>query len=135
MEQGGHPGKPPAGKEPPRAAVPLSRKSLAAALAVSAALLLVAALPFWPARYELALRVVVFASALFATYVAYGEQRTGWALTLGLVAVGFNPLWPLGLSRGNWVATYLAVAVVFVAAAARFQREPQGIFRPRPRIP
>lgn len=117
------------------AKVPLGRRLLAAALAASALLLFVAALPVWPTAYDLVLKTVVAASALFAAYVAYEERRTGWVVMLALIAVGFNPLWPLGLSRGNWVATYLVVALVFVAAAARFRRAPRGIFKPTPRIP
>lgn len=111
------------------------RKLLAGALTLSTVLLLGAALPFWREAYDPVLRSVVCASALVTAYLAYDERRTGWAITLGLVAVGFNPVWPLGLSRGNWVATYLVVAVVFISAAARFRRAPQGILRPPPRIP
>lgn len=126
-----HPEKP----VPIRSAAPLSRKILGAALALAAVVLLCAALPVWPARFDLALKALVFVCALITAYVAYDERRTGWALILGLVAIGFNPVWPLNLSRGNWVATYLVVGAVFVAAAARFRRPPQGIFRARPRIP
>ena len=111
------------------------RRLLAGALLLATVLLLAAALPLWREAYDPILRSVVCASALVTAYLAYDERRTGWAITLGLVAIGFNPVWPLGLSRGNWVATYLVVAVVFIAAAARFRRAPQGILRPPPRIP
>ncbi len=118
-----------------RARVPWSRRLLAAALWASTLVLLAGALPVWPAQYDFVLRSLVTASALFAAYAAYEEKRTGWVVTLGIIAVGFNPVWPLGLSRGNWVATYLVVALVFLAAAVRFRRAARGIFKPRPRIP
>jgi hypothetical protein len=110
------------------------RTILAGALLFDAGLLLLAALPIWPATYDVVLRAAVSLPALVTAYVAYDERRTGWAIVLGLIAVGFNPIWPLGLSRGNWVATHLVVIVVFISAAARFRRAPQGILRPPPRI-
>lgn len=127
----------PARAERARAHAPttIARTILASALLVDAALLLLAALPFWPTKLALVLRIAVCLPALVAAYVAYDERRTGWAILLGLIAVVFNPIWPLGLSRGNWVATYLVAAVLLAAAAARFRRAPQGILRPPPRIP
>ena len=118
-----------------RSAVPWTRRVLAAALAASAALLVVGAVPVWPPAYDAAVRVAVTVSALFAGYVAYEERRTGWVCLLGLAAVVFNPIWPLALSRGNWAATYVVTAALLVAAAVRFRRAPRGIFRPGPRIP
>ena len=119
----------------PAAPVPLFRRVLAGALALSALLCVAGALPIWPERYDVVLKAAVFVSALVTAYVAYDERRAGWAITLGLIAVGFNPFWPLGLSRGNWVVTYLVVAILLGAAAARFRRPPKGIFKLPSRIP
>lgn len=133
--QGHGPERVGAAERGPRARTSVWRNLLAGALLLSTALLLAAALPLWREPYTVVLRIVVCGSALVAAYLAYDERRTGWAITLGLVAAGFNPVWPLGLSRGNWVATYLVVALVLISAAARFRRAPQGILRPPPRIP
>lgn len=116
--------------------LPLGRRILAGALNVSGVVLLAGVAPVWPAWYDrFLLKIVAFLPAVWAAYVAYDERRPGWALILGLLAIGFNPIWPLPLSRGNWVAVYLVGAAVCFGAAQRFGRTAPGIFKPKPRIP
>lgn len=129
-----------AGPRPVRAEtahpVPLGRRILAAGLNLSGVLLLIGMAPVWPAWYDRFLvKIVVCLPAIWAAYMAYDERRPGWALILGLLAVGFNPIWPLPLSRGNWVAVYVVAAAVCFGAAQRFRRSVPGIFKPKPRIP
>lgn len=67
---------------------------------VPSAMLLIAAAPM-PYGYYMLLRLVVCAAAAFLAYQHYQALGAlhGWAVTLGLVALVFNPLLPLHLDR------------------------------------
>lgn len=96
---------------------------------VSAAMLVLAVLPWWPYAYYQALRVVVCGSCVFLAYDAFRTHRTPWAWALVALAVLFNPLAPIHLERGAWffldlgAAAFLGVHWVAVVRRDR-RREP-----------
>lgn len=42
--------------------------------------------------------------------------KTGWALTLGLVAIVFNPLVPVRLGRETWAPVDVAAGLILLAS-------------------
>jgi len=85
---------------------------------VIAAGFLLGALVRWPYGYYVLLRWVTCASAVFVCYTAYGWERMAWVWVLAFVAVLFNPLVPVHLSRPIWQPIDTLAAVLFIAAAA-----------------
>lgn len=86
--------------------------------AVIAALMLLAALGDWSYGYYQLLRFVVCGAGAYAAWLSYHFSKYVWAVWLfGFVAILFNPLAPVHLSREIWQLVDLACAVLFIAAA------------------
>lgn len=88
-----------------------------ASLWVAPAVLLVAALLPWPYGYYGLLRLVVFA---VGTWIAYEQWRfddavSGWVVAFGGVALLYNPIMPVHLTREIWSVLNVATAVLFLA--------------------
>jgi hypothetical protein len=83
---------------------------------VSAAML-AGALGSWPYGYYTLLRWVVCAAAI--VFAVYGfNNRAQWATwVFGFVALLFNPIVPVTLTRPIWAPIDLAVAAVFAVGA------------------
>jgi hypothetical protein len=59
-------------------------------------------------------RVVVCGSALFIALAGWERFRI-WSAIFGLVAVLFNPLFPIYLHRGTWFYFDIGAAAIFAA--------------------
>jgi len=70
--------------------------------AAVAALTLFAALGQWPYAYYMLLRLVVCGAGAYIALVMYRWRRPGLAWVFGLVAVLFNPVVVIHLSRDLW---------------------------------
>ena len=82
--------------------------------ALIAALMLLGALAHWPYGYYQLLRFVVCGVSIYVAVVAYRWQKL-WATWLfGCIAVLFNPLIPIHLSRELWQPIDVACAVLFI---------------------
>ena len=81
-----------------------------------AAVFCLGAMGRWPYGYYILLRWVVCAAAVFVVVLAvlYKKQWIAWPF--GVVAVAFNPLIPIHLTREVWRVADLVVAVGFVVA-------------------
>jgi Family of unknown function (DUF6804) len=79
-------------------------------------LLLTAAFLPWPYGYFGVLRLVVFGACVFLAYREYSAASTlgGWAFTLGVTALFFNPLLPVHFARAIWITIDLAVTGLLV---------------------
>lgn len=85
--------------------------------AVIAAIMLLLALAPWPYGYYQLLRFVVCGAAGYVAVIAYNWQKM-WAVWLfGLVAVLFNPLIPIHLTRELWQPIDVICGILFVIAA------------------
>lgn len=85
--------------------------------AVIAAAMLLGALVRWPYDYYQLLRWVTCGAAVCIAFLGYGWQKK-WALVLfGVIAVLFNPLIPIHLTREIWQPIDLLCAVLFIIAA------------------
>jgi hypothetical protein len=82
--------------------------------AVIAALALFAALAELPYGYYTLLRLVVCGTGAYTAFVMYGWRRTGLAWLFGFIAVLFNPVVTVHLSRGLWQPIDLACGICFV---------------------
>lgn len=85
--------------------------------AIIAAVMLVGALARWPYGYYQLLRFVVCPVSVYVAYKAYNWQRLWGTWLFGFIAVLFNPLIPIHLSRELWQPIDVTCAVLFVAAA------------------
>ncbi len=82
----------------------------------TAAVLLLAALAPWPYGYFVFLRWVVCLAALLVVFRAHEIERAWAVWTLGLVAILFNPLLPIYLTRELWAPIDVLTAVLFGVA-------------------
>lgn len=88
------------------------RETLRLALRVAIAALVAAVLPIWPYGLYTLLRLVVTGVALFAL-VVLGTNDSKRTIRLVAVALVFNPLVPVHLSRMTWIPIDLGVAYGF----------------------
>jgi hypothetical protein len=77
--------------------------------------MLVLALGRWPYGYYMLLRVVVAAAALLLVGLIYQQAKsfTVWFGLFLIVAIVFNPIGPLHLTRGAWSILNVAAAAIF----------------------
>lgn len=84
--------------------------------------------------YYVLLRWVVCGIAAFAAFRASEVGRKGWAWALGIVALFFNPIIPVHLSREAWAFVDVSVALLLLASIAVVDlRSPPS--RPRDKAP
>lgn len=62
------------------------------------------------------LRWIVFATAVYTTYVSYikKEKMNLGVWLFGLIAILFNPFIPFYLGKSSWQKTDIIVAVIFI---------------------
>ncbi len=85
--------------------------------ALVATVLLVGALrDGWPYGYFTLLRWVVCAAGVVVAWIAYSWGRSWAVAVFALVAILFNPLAPVYLSRETWQPIDIAVAALFLVA-------------------
>jgi len=70
----------------------------------------------WPYGYYTLLRFVVCASAIFIAYTAFELEKIKWTFLMGFIALLFNPLIPIYLTKGIWVVIDVVTAILFVIA-------------------
>lgn len=88
------------------------------------ALMLVGALGRWPYGYYQLLRWVTCGAAVFVAFVAYNWEKL-WATWLfGFIALLFNPVIPVHLSREIWQPIDVVCALLFAIIALAL-REPR----------
>ena len=80
---------------------------------VAGVMLLLAIPPIWPYGYYTLLRLVVCAVGAYCAWYAKEQENQGWLWTMVVVAVLFNPLIPVHLTKGIWVFLNLGAAVLF----------------------
>lgn len=82
-----------------------------------AALMLFGALGRWPYGYYQLLRFVTCGVAVYVAFMAYNWQKI-WAVWLfGFIALLFNPLIPIHLSRELWQPIDVICAILLIVIA------------------
>jgi hypothetical protein len=82
-------------------------------------LLLLACMARWPYGFYIFLRFVVCASAIYITVFASVMRNRFWFWMMVGIAILFNPLVPIYLSRLEWVPIDFLTAMVFAASIFR----------------
>lgn len=78
-----------------------------------------AGLLFWalarhPYDYYILLRWVVSGSSAFSAYIAAELNQKGWIWIMGIVAVFFNPIIPVHLSRPIWTPIDIITGIIII---------------------
>ena len=82
---------------------------------ISAIMLLIAILPL-PYGYYILLRWVVCISAIFSAWVANELKKKSWLFLMAIIALLFNPIFPVFLDKGTWVVIDFIVATLFFSS-------------------
>ena len=77
--------------------------------------LLMSLLPL-PYGYYQFMRIVVCIAASYIAFRAFSCNQKGWGIAFGMIAILFNPIMPVHLSRGVWAPIDIAAAVLFFVA-------------------
>jgi Na+/serine symporter len=80
-------------------------------LTISALFLLVAFISVWPYGFYTLMRFLVCSGTGFTAWMAYREGKEAWAWIMGFIAILFNPLIPIYLSRSTWQVIDLTVSI------------------------
>ena len=88
------------------------------ALAIGTAVMLVIALADLPYGYYTLLRIIVCGVSLYGAYTASTANAHGWVIPLGFIALLFNPLIPIYLSREVWAVVDVLAATSLIASAS-----------------
>lgn len=67
-----------------------------------------------PYGYYILLRWIVCGTAAYGTFKAV-ELESGWVWTLGIIALLFNPILPVYLSREIWAPIDVTTGIIFIA--------------------
>jgi hypothetical protein len=84
---------------------------------IIAALMLLGALAPWPYGYYQLLRFVVCGVSVYVSFLAYNWHKLWATYLFGFIAVLFNPLIPIHLSRELWQPIDAVCAILFIAIA------------------
>ena len=84
---------------------------------IIAALMLLGALGDWPYGYFQLLRWITCGSAIFVAFVAYQWQKIWVTYLFGIIAVLFNPIAPIHLTRELWKPIDVICAILFIIIA------------------
>lgn len=90
---------------------------------IAIVMLLWALNPENPYGYYVLLRVVCCAVFGFLTFQALAQDKQGWAWTLGVTAVVYNPFIRVHLNREIWSAVNIATIIVALASIVVLKSE------------
>lgn len=83
--------------------------------------LFLAILPL-PYGYYTFLRLIVFVGGLFLAHQLHGEKLYNWSVIVVGMAILFNPLIPVYLSREVWLPIDIVGAVIFFFVANKSEK-------------
>ena len=76
--------------------------------------LLLAVIPIWPYSFYIMLRLYIFVLALYLAYKAKQSSLTNDIIYLLIIAIIYNPLIPIHLTRAIWTPIDIAVGIFFM---------------------
>ena len=84
---------------------------------IAAVMLVFAAVEKQPDSFYTLLRWVCCAVFAYSAFTSFQMKRLLWLCIFGVLAVLFNPIFPLGLDRTQWIAAdWFAIGAVVIAA-------------------
>lgn len=82
-------------------------------LSIVAGVMLLLAIPsIWAYAYFQILRWIVTIAAVLNAYHAHNTEKNGWAMVMGGVAILFNPIAPIFLSKELWVMLDVVTSIL-----------------------
>jgi len=90
---------------------------------VASVMLFLALIP-WPYGYYQILRWVVCGVCAWSAFHAVNVEKQGWAWTLGITAVLFNPITPIHLPREFWILIDIGVGITLIISLKYVRRPP-----------
>ena len=84
----------------------------------------------WPYSYYILLRWVITAVAIFVAYSIWQKETKKlkvWAYILVVVAIVFNPIAPLYMTKEGWVPIDVLVAILFATISISFRKLSKSI--------
>jgi len=97
------------------------------AATVPAFLLLVATFSRQPYGFYTFLRIAVCASAIYLSWYSNQINKGAWLWIFVFVALLFNPVIPVHLTRNVWVLIDLATALVFVSSIVVLRKKGESV--------
>ncbi len=91
------------------------------AIVISIAFLFLAIIGGGPYGFFTLLRLVVFGTTVYLSWLAYRSERQVLTWVFGFIALVFNPLIPLHLGRDLWRVVDLLVAVFLIISIFTFK--------------
>jgi hypothetical protein len=74
-----------------------------------------------PYEFYVVLRWAVTAMAIWMSTIASGQKRTYWVVAFTCVALLFNPIIPLNMTREFWILPDMIGAVLFATAGGKLR--------------
>ena len=74
-----------------------------------------------PYSYYQFLRWTTAIASFYLAYLAYENQRVGWAWTFAIIGILFNPIVPFYLDRETWQFFNFAVAIIYFVSLFKFK--------------
>lgn len=90
-------------------------------IAISSIFLLLAGFNGWPYDFFVLLRIVVFISGAYLAWLAYKAKQEKWIWAYGIMAILFNPFFPLLFSRSAWTVIDIATAIFLIISGFLFK--------------
>ncbi|MCK4252342.1 hypothetical protein KAX97_12910 [candidate division WOR-3 bacterium] len=87
---------------------------------IMASVLLIWALSKHSNDYYTLLRFVVCGATAYGTFLAVRFKQISWVWIFGIVAVLFNPIFPIHLERSTWVIIDVSVALILIVSIFLF---------------
>lgn len=94
--------------------------NLKTAQLIAIAMLLLALLPM-PYGYYTLLRIAICAFSVYLVYRIWQKNIQLWLWIFIIIAILFNPIIPIYLSRGLWALIDITVAVVFFVSITQLK--------------
>lgn len=85
-------------------------------LGIAAIFLFSALIDGWPYGYFTLLRFIVTTVAVYIAYASYIEGKEIWTSIFGFIAILFNPIIPIYLTREIWLPVDFTVGVFLIAS-------------------
>jgi len=93
--------------------------------------LVIAAFTRMPYFFYVLLRVLICTASAYFSAKRYKEHRTPWVWTFGAIALLFNPVFPVRMTRPDWQVINVVTAIFFTAWAVYSTIQTVSIRSPR----
>lgn len=90
---------------------------------IIAGIMLLLAIPsILPYGYYQILRWVVTGVAVYSAYCANESNNEKWLYIMGAIAILFNPIFPIYLSKETWVVLDLITSIIMFVSISRIKK-------------